>query len=84
MAGFGIQTLALAAGGGPSITANTEEYDGTSWTEVNNLATARQQLAGNGTGTAGLVYGGTTGSQTAATEEWTVPSSISNLTVASS
>ena len=38
MAGFGLQTSALAAGGGPSRTANTEAYNGTSWTELNNLA----------------------------------------------
>ena len=85
MAGFGLQTSALAAGGNvagsPALTANTESYNGTSWTELNNLATARRQLAGNGTGTAGLAYGGTTGSQTNATEEWTVPESISNVSV---
>ena len=39
--------------------------------KLNNLATARRQLAGNGTQAAGLAYGGTTGSQTNATEEFT-------------
>ena len=36
----------------------SEEYDGTSWTEGNDLNTARRLLAGAGTQTAGLAYGG--------------------------
>ena len=36
--GAGIQTAALVfAGVTPAQTANTESYDGTSWTEVNNM-----------------------------------------------
>ena len=43
-AGFGTQVAGITAGGGtPSATANVESYDGTSWTEVNNLNTARFQ-----------------------------------------
>jgi hypothetical protein len=40
------------------ITAATEEYDGSSWTAGGNLGTARQGLAGAGTQTAGLAFGG--------------------------
>jgi hypothetical protein len=53
----------------------TEEYDGTSWTtSPGSLSTARSALAGAGTQTAGLAFGGEPGSPpfvTAATEEWT-------------
>tara|TARA_Y100001972_G_scaffold103460_1_gene129766 strand:+ start:210 stop:1346 length:1137 start_codon:yes stop_codon:yes gene_type:complete len=38
----------------------SEEYNGTSWTEGNNLGTARM-IAGAGTQTAGLGFGGTNG-----------------------
>ena len=44
-AGAGTKTAGMAFGGdddsGPSIVANTELYNGASWTEVNNLNTAR-------------------------------------------
>ena len=54
----------------PASTANTETWDGTSWTEVNNLNTAREHLAGNGdTSTSVLAYGGGP-SGVANTESW--------------
>ena len=37
--GCGTQTAALVAGGTPPFTANTELYNGSTWTEVNNLNT---------------------------------------------
>jgi len=48
----GTQTSALGFGGdlNPNIaTAVTESYNGSAWTEVNDLNLARQQLAGAGT-----------------------------------
>jgi hypothetical protein len=65
VAGAGIQTAALAAGGntadpGTAATANTESYNGTSWTEVNNLNTARYFLGGAGTQTAAIATAGST------------------------
>ena len=43
----GTQTAALAFGGvddtGPTVEDATELYNGTSWTEVNDLTTARQE-----------------------------------------
>jgi len=53
---------------------------------VADLATARADLPGAGTGTLALAISGATApaTQTAVTEEWTVPSSVNNLTVASS
>jgi hypothetical protein len=53
---------ALAFGGQKAVphalTAETEEYDGTSWTAVNNMNTARITLAGCGTQTEALGFGG--------------------------
>ena len=52
LAGFGTTTAAIAAGGEtPSPTANTESWNGSSWTEVNNLNTARGALGGSGSNT---------------------------------
>ena len=57
--GWGTSTAALAAGNRqPSLTADTEEWDGTSWSEVNNMNTARSVTNGCGTQTAGMVNGG--------------------------
>jgi hypothetical protein len=56
----------------PTGTGATEEYNGTSWTSVASLTTARRFLSGMGNTTAGLASGGqTTPSVTNATEEWT-------------
>ena len=72
---FGTQNAAIYAAGqaltpGPAPTANTLEYNGSSWTSLPTLASgARKELGGCGTTTAGLVFGGfppTTGN----TEEW--------------
>ena len=46
----------------PNVFRNeSEEYNGTSWTEGDNLGTARSNIAGAGTQTAGLAFGGTNG-----------------------
>ena len=59
LAGIGTQTAALGAGGDtPGETANNESYDGTSWTEVNNLAAATRLGQGIGLQTAALMAGG--------------------------
>jgi len=79
--GAGIQTLGLAFGGnasGPTISSATEVWNGTSWTTSTAMATARQQTGGAGTQTAGLAFGGDTGALTAATEEFTGPSTTLN------
>ena len=54
------QDSALAFGGdnGPGVVALTEAYNGTSWTEVADLNTARSVLGGTGTATAALAVGG--------------------------
>ena len=51
-AGAGIQTSALYFGGnyppGDNLTAETEFYNGSSWSELADLNTARQNISGGG------------------------------------
>ena len=44
--------------GSPGKTVNTEQYDGTSWTEVNNINTVRAGYGGAGTLTSAIYAGG--------------------------
>ena len=61
-AGFGLQTAAINASGGASPGSarktEVESYDGTNWTEVNEVNVGRYAVAGVGSQTAGLIYGG--------------------------
>jgi hypothetical protein len=51
--------------------AKTEFWNGTAWTEVNDLATARYHNTGAGTGSSALAGGGIyTSSRLQTTEEW--------------
>ena len=77
--GAGTQTAGLCmsgvfyiAGQGPSQSykAETEEYDGSSWTESGDVSTARSRVGGCGTQTAALMCGGYTPSLQTATEEY--------------
>ena len=66
-------TAAVGAGGGLSpVVNNVEQWDGSSWTEKNNLNTARSFFGGGGTSTAALFYGGYVGTPTYSvlTESW--------------
>ena len=59
----GTQTAALCATGTegppwPGIVTSVEEYDGSSWTEQSNVNAGRESMAGCGTQTAGLIFGG--------------------------
>jgi len=61
--GLGIQTAALTVSGAgspssPSLTAIVEQYDGSSWTEIADVNTARTYGGACGTTTAGLYAGG--------------------------
>jgi hypothetical protein len=49
---------AIAFGGNPGATANTEQYDGSSWTEKNNLNTGGASLRGFGTVSAAIAAAG--------------------------
>jgi len=70
--GFGLQTAALSAFGGyPTHIANTELYNGTAWTEVNNGNTARRNLGSFGVQGSGLAFsGGPPFGSTRLTESW--------------
>ncbi len=58
-AGNGTQTSGLMFGGSPKDYLITESYNGSSWTEVNDLNTARgESMRGSGTQTAALAFGG--------------------------
>ena len=72
MAGFGLQTAAIAAAGytGPgTVRDEVEEYNGSGWSETTDLNTARRLSQGNGTSTAGLVVGGQSSTATVAIAE---------------
>ena len=59
MGGAGLQTAGLIFGGNTgSVTAITENYNGSSWTEVSDLNTGRTNNAGFGTSTAAISSGG--------------------------
>jgi hypothetical protein len=84
MAGCGITTAAMIAGGqsgpGEPRVANVEQYNGTSWTEVADIATARKAFPGGATSSpsgAFCIWGGadtpTSNAGTTATEEWNDP-----------
>jgi len=53
----------------PPTTANTESWNGSAWTEVNDLNTGRANIAGSGLQTAALAFGGSPGRK-ANTEDW--------------
>jgi len=83
MGSAGIQTAALMFGGyngtGPGGEgANTESYNGTSWTASPNLNTARYILGGAGTQTAALAFGGSTPASIGSTELYNGTSWTSN------
>jgi len=56
----------------PTLNTETESYDGTTWTEVNDVNTATYYVGGAGTQTAALKFGGrlTPGPASASTESW--------------
>ena len=69
----GIVTASIIASGEdpPGTNINeVEQYDGTSWTETTEVNTARRLLAGAGTTTANLIYGGYVAANSALTENW--------------
>jgi len=89
LASVGTTTSVLSFGGenpgGSARLANTEFWNGSSWTEVADLGTAVYFNSGAGTSSLALSFTSDPGSgATTQTEEWTVPSSLSNVTVASS
>ena len=68
----GTTTAAIFAGGGyPRDKNETELYDGTSWSEVNNMNSGRGRLSGTGTPSSAVGAGGyTPNSYSSAAEQW--------------
>ena len=82
LAGAGADATSAIAFAGydiPSAVAIAEVWNGSGWTEVGDLSTARTGLAGTGTTTSALASSGTTGTRTAATEEWNSSSILNNV-----
>ncbi len=63
-----------------SITSATESWNGTSWSQVDELNTARSFSGGAGTNTASLAFGGSVPAVTTATEAYNDPY-YDNLTI---
>ena len=74
MGGSGTVTAALSSAGDVSTTAQSavESWNGSSWTEVNDVNTARSDMGSAGTSTLALIFGGITLPSTtrASTESW--------------
>ena len=70
----GTQSAAMASTGqtaGGTKNASVEQYNGTNWTEITDVNTARSNLGGAGTSTSNLIFAGGPGSgTTGATESW--------------
>ena len=58
------------APGSPTLSSKTESYNGTSWTEVNDMPAARAFNAGAGTSTAAVSFGGTAPGAQDSVYEW--------------
>ena len=70
LGGQGTQTAAIAFGGNPPYRAETEIWNGTSWTEVADLSAGRSSGASVGTSTVAMYMGGSPVSPGVLTEEW--------------
>ena len=89
--GCGTATAGLVFGGEPPTTANTEDWNGTSWTEVANMTLGRGNAGSTGSNQDSMiVYGGQTKSPvnqyavSALNEEWngTAWTEVANLATA--
>ena len=57
-AGFGTQTAGVQAGGYSPTVASVTHYDGSTWTTSTSLPASTESTQGNGTQTAGFIFGG--------------------------
>jgi hypothetical protein len=65
--------------GSPDSLAQTEEWNGSAWTEIADLGTGRGRLAGAGTTTAALAVGAYPSTNNTATEEFSFPGPTSTI-----
>ena len=73
MGAFDDNSNGIIFGGTPGAIAGTGSWNGTSWTEVADLATGRSDGGGCGNGTAAICFGGKSPPVVANTEEWNIP-----------
>ena len=78
------QTAGIVFGGTPPTTGDTELYNGTSWVTSATMATARTQLAGGGTQTDALAFGGQEPPESNKTEEFTPETTSTNVKIITS
>ena len=66
----------------PAAVANVESWDGSSWTEVADVGTARYMHSSAGTTTVGLAFAGLTGpgAHIATTEVWALQQNVKVIT----
>ena len=71
----------MTFGGAPGTKANTEFWNGSSWTEVNDLSTARNRLSASKTsGVTALAFSGSPGGTAeTATEEFTADNTLADV-----
>ena len=67
---IGVYNAALAVGGRPPSTAINEQWNGSSWTEVGDINTARHSMSTSGTTTSAIISGGENGGYRGVVEEW--------------
>ena len=79
-----VHTAALASAGynGSTHVNNVEQYDGTSWTELNDLSSGRSSVRSAGSSSNCIANGGYISAYSNLTEEWT--SSLGNKTITAS
>ena len=75
-AGSSTANLQFAGYGGPTLTATTFKYDGTSWTTAPNVSTANQQSSGFGNQNAAYMVGGNPPSAKNTVEEFNITTNI--------
>ena len=85
--GIGTTTAAIVTAGNPpapaTVSVQTESYDGTTWTSVADLATARSNSMAAGIQTSGMISGGNISGtpHTNATELWDgAPQAVQTVT----
>ena len=82
-AGFGTQTASISAtGNAPPNSPLVEKYDGTSWTEVGDVNTARSYVKGGGTATSGIIGPGNPPSGITETYDGTTWTEVNNVNTA--
>jgi len=69
-AGVSNSSALIFGGSVPPNTGATEDWNGSSWSELADMSVARQQNRGSGNVTAALSAGGNQTPVSAATEEW--------------